>query len=293
MAQQNLTSRGYAVRASLNQKPWDIVLNPNLASGTIPEITFANMLCMLPFVVIGAIVGSSKWFLKSGILMMCLMAFTWIFMMCYFFGPSNSGILGISRLMSAVMFVINGNRTLHTRINDTADQFTRLTGIVSIDRNGMLKWIDGTQGYLYEIVGNASSLMFDDFTEQVLTSVRSFWRQDLQDIYFTTFSHLSNQRVTEQLQAKDEQIAKIPKELTTLRKMQLTKQLVMRDQAKRGFKVIRQHMAIRAHDESRINQIENIFHASMQSGLFIREYRRLGRKETIKYLAELYQAVKP
>lgn len=293
---ESWTERGFAIRTPLDQRGTDMVLNANMTGllRNIPEIQVKNILWFGLMAVFDTFLFSSQWFLHAGLLMQSTIIITLLIFTWYFFGPSNTGILGVYRFVSAINFSLPNRKKIRTRLSDEVDPFEALCNITNIDDQGRLLFFDGTQGYIYEVVGNASRLMFDSYKANVLNSVRQFWRQDFTGISFHFITKLSGERVTVQLQHKDEQLRQIPKNETTLREMQLTKQLVLRDRVgnNSAFKTIRQYMVVKAKDGSRINNVEDAMRSNMKSGLFLRSFRQLSRSEAEEVVGDYLKATR-
>lgn len=81
------------------------------------------------------------------------------------------------RHMCIYMFQ-RSSRILKTRSTDPATAFYHLVGIKDINKkNGMIAYLDGTFGYMYRVVGNASALLFDADKEAIITRVDNFYRK--------------------------------------------------------------------------------------------------------------------
>ena len=86
-------------------------------------------------------------------------------------------------------YIPKANRYLYTRKTMRANEFYHLLGIEKIDKeNGWMLFADGTYGYMYQVVGSASILLFEEDKETILDRVDSFYRKmglDYENIYIT------------------------------------------------------------------------------------------------------------
>lgn len=82
------------------------------------------------------------------------------------------------RNMCKYMFNKKTERIIRTRSTDDPTTFYRLIGVKEInEKNGMISFLDGTYGYCYRIVGNASALLFDADRSAIIDRVDNFYRK--------------------------------------------------------------------------------------------------------------------
>ena len=81
------------------------------------------------------------------------------------------------RNMGTYMFR-RSSRIVRTRNTDNATAFYHILNIKDIsDESGMIMFMDGTYGYAYRVVGNASALLFDSDKEAIINRVDNFYRK--------------------------------------------------------------------------------------------------------------------
>ncbi len=81
------------------------------------------------------------------------------------------------RYMATYMFN-KSTRVLKTRRTDNPTAFYRMVGVKDIDENtGLITFLDGTCGFMYRVVGNASALLFDSDKAAIIDRVDNFYRK--------------------------------------------------------------------------------------------------------------------
>lgn len=283
------------IRMSIDQSAMDLVMNPSADSLMSSRHEFTvksvialgiSMMLFLYLIVQGplhdsGVLGFILWIPSYWIL-------TWL--LC---GPTDTHELGMSYLLTFYNYFINGDRYRHisTRRASDSSQFLQVAPIKGITPDGKLVFTDNSVGYGFELVGNASILMFQSDRERVLCDVRDFYRNIDPSITLTFDSVLSGQRVVDQLNGKDYQLSHLPYDqaFLSVRRMLQAEQLKLRDYVGRQFKALHQYVIVRGPQDEDIETFMDWLNTQVvQGSTYVKDYRMLTHDELISYLHNLY-----
>lgn len=87
-------------------------------------------------------------------------------------------------------YLSKSDRNVYTRRSNSPGPFYGIVGIEDIDETtGVVKYMDGTYGYWYSVVGSASVLLFPEDRAMILSKVDDFYKKlqpDCEIIFVTT-----------------------------------------------------------------------------------------------------------
>lgn len=195
------------------------------------------------------------------------------------------------RQMATYMFM-KPTRIIKTRTTDPATEFARLVGIKDInEQSGMVTFSDGSYGYIYRIVGNASSLLFDSDKEAIVNRVDNFYRK-LPDFIRCEYITVKEAQkvVTQKLHMKKlyQQLDNADKDLKNLMKENYR----MLDEYVGGeFKSIHQYMILFANSKEYVNKAHAILaNEAHSSSLMFSAIEPLYKEDTLRLLRTIYAA---
>lgn len=287
--------RTFMIRMSIDQSPMDLVMNPDADSlfasrheFTVKSVVAMGM-CMMVFLYL-IIQGPLH---DSGTVGFVLWIPSYLILMWLLCGPTETHELGLSYLMTFYNYFINGDRYRYvsTRRASDSSAFLKVAPVKGITPQGKLVFTDNSVGYGFELVGNASILMFASDRQQVLTDVRNFYRNIDPSVTLTFDSVLSGQRVVDQLNGKDYQLSHLPydKPFLPIRRMLQYEQIVLRDFVGRKFKALHQYVIVRGPQDEDIDTFTDWLNTQVTQGsMYVKDYRQLTRDELIDYLKNLY-----
>lgn len=148
----------------------------------------------------------------------------------------------------------NGRR-VPTGLLDSGAPFRDLIGIderkgrQGIDQEGRIYFVDGEVGYLLDVVGYASNLLFDEDKDQVISDARIFYRNLPPRIGVTLITQASVQDVTTQLQSKVNQLNNLAIDSNGLRQVLKKQGLELKHNVGSKFSMIRQYILVRGNKD--------------------------------------------
>ncbi len=174
--------QSYKIPTSLDRSYLDVEVALQTESGMgLRPLPFYILIIWIVAIFGGFLLVNSEMFpfhnlplVFKGVFMLALLGFA-------YFGTSRDGgnqmRMGALKQMGEFMFV-KQSRILKTRNTDPATQFYRLVKIKDVnEKTGLVTFYDGTCAYVYRVVGNASSLLFDSDKGAIVNRVDNFYRK--------------------------------------------------------------------------------------------------------------------
>lgn len=193
-------------------------LDVNMLSKTITlfKNQSAPIKASLLFEGIGAFL-SVCWFLslpiiKSGSFMVKLtMVACFAGLFYLIFVPDATGVIKADMVPAAINYFFKPiNRKIVVRQNRPANGMMILSDIDYVeDHIGLIHFLDGTVGFAYSVVGNASRLLFDQDQELILERVDRWYRKMGRNYEFIYITDREAQSVTNQINSLKERYAKL------------------------------------------------------------------------------------
>lgn len=195
---------------------------------------------------------------------------------------------GLELIFSAINYIPKSGRYVPVRMSDTVYPLQQLLNIETVDpEDGRIHFLDGQIGYVYHVVGSASSLMFEQDKQIILDKVDAFYRKlpvGVEVIYDTVYEG----------HAVDEQIESVKNDMKNLRSKSKGLQALLQEQYdilryainnNQGLTSLHQYLVVRAPSEQALQEFENLLIGDVEgSGLMFRLAKTLNYEEVVRYL---------
>ena len=194
-------------------------------------------------------------------------------------------------LVPAMMnYMMKSNRQVLTRRSENASPFYVIAGIDDIDtETGVVKYIDGTYGYWYAVVGSASILLFPDDRDAILEAVDSFYKKLQTDCEIIFVTVKEPQKIARQAAHIMEQYDKLEyrdPDMDMITKEQFN---VLTKFVGSEFKSIHQYMILKGDNREALSVINNIvISEARQSNLVFKECEALYEADIERVLRSIY-----
>ena len=188
-------------------------------------------------------------------------------------------------------YVRKAERLVLTRNSSNAIPFYGIAGIESIsEKTGLVKYLDGTYGYWYRVVGSASILLFDADRQAILDRVDNFYRKlntDCEVLFMTT---KSSQQVYKQIMNLKKRYDALEVRDPELMEVANAEFRTLRDYVGAGFKCIHQYMVIKADNFEMLQQTKNILASEVEnSTLMIKRCMPMYYEDILATLELIYK----
>lgn len=189
----------YKVPASINRSMLDheIVLSGGgMQSKPLPlkVILYWIGIFMLAMLLI------SRTFIGDAGTVLIVLFVIWLVVTAIFFGQySKTKEMKFQQVPAMIQYSFRHNRRVMTRNSSNPFGFMTITGIRSIDDDGLITFVDGSVGQLYSVVGTGSRLLFDGDKDAIIARVKSFWEKIDSTCDWTFITTREPQQITQQV----------------------------------------------------------------------------------------------
>lgn len=274
-------------------------LDVNMMSKTITlfKNQSAPIKASLLFEGLGAFL-SVCWFLslpiiKSGSFMVKMtMAACFAGLFYLIFVPDATGIIKADMVPAAINYFFKPiNRKIVVRQNRPANGMMILSDIDYIeDHTGLIHFLDGTVGFAYSVVGNASRLLFDQDQELILERVDRWYRKMGQNYEFIYITDREAQSVTNQINSLKERYAKLDVDDDDLNAIANMNYRFLDRVVGSTFKSVNQYLIIKADNgESLMRAKATLINEVADSALVFNRCEALMKPQIEKLLGKIFQ----
>lgn len=202
---------------------------------------------------------------------------------------------GYHLFLTMLNYLSKTQRNIKPGKRDPIASLRKVNGIGDVRKtDGLVQfWSDGTVGYVYRVVGNASALMFDHDKVAVVDAYANFLKQVGEGVNIIFETGKEAQNVDRQLKAlaqrQKERLTRgefISPGLNALNKQQYD---VLKNHIGGSFKSLHQYMIIKAKNVEELYEAEMMVVNDLQTHqLMFKFCERLGYEGTIKYFQSIY-----
>lgn len=274
-------------------------LDVNMLSKTITlfKNQSAPIKASLLFEGIGAFL-SVCWFLslpiiKSGSFMVKLtMVACFAGLFYLIFVPDATGVIKADMVPAAINYFFKPiNRKIVVRQNRPANGMMILSDIDYVeDHTGLIHFLDGTVGFAYSVVGNASRLLFEQDQELILERVDRWYRKMGRNYEFIYITDREAQSVTNQINSLKERYAKLDVDDDDLNAIANMNYRFLDRVVGSTFKSVNQYLIIKADNgESLMRAKATLINEVADSALVFNRCEALMKPQIEKLLGKIFQ----
>lgn len=229
-------------------------------------------------------------FIKSSVPLAVIFAVIWILLTILLVKSDNTKRTGLELMIPLLGYFSPNNRHLSVRSLDPIGPLKGLYGIDRVDEeDGLISFIDGTVGYAYQVVGNASILMFDEDKKQIIDKVDSFYRKLAPDteVIFDTIKE--SQRTDEQVSNLVDNFKKLKINSPGLNHLYREQYDILNIGVGGRFKSLHQYMIVKANTMDHLEEFENLLYGDVENDqLMFKSATPLSYNDTIDYFKGLF-----
>ena len=282
----------YRIPFGLNQSYADMNISLNSKDGTVGKVlplkvvfTYVGSFLTCFYLMLNTFIGS-----MSNTLEKVLFVILWIALTITLAKYDTTQRMNAQLVPVALNYLPKKSRHVYTRSTNVATPFFNILGIEEIENDGLIRYIDGTYGYWYRIVGSASVLLFDDDKEAIVTRVDSFYRKWHSDAQISFVTMKEAQKVYNQvasLKRRYDNLRTTNEDLKGLAEEQFN---VLKNYVGHEFKSIHQYMLIKADNREAMTVGVNILQTEVEnSSLMIKQCVPLEYDDVVDMLKTIYR----
>lgn len=208
------------------------------------------------------------------------------------FVPDATGVIKADMVPAAINYFFKPiNRKIVVRQNRPANGMMILSDIDYIeDHTGLIHFLDGTVGFAYSVVGNASRLLFDQDQELILERVDRWYRKMGRNYEFIYITDREAQSVTNQINSLKERYAKLDVDDDDLNAIANMNYRFLDRVVGSTFKSVNQYLIIKADNgESLMRAKATLINEVADSALVFNRCEALMKPQIEKLLGKIFQ----
>ena len=173
-----MAKRSYGIPYSLDSSYMDmeITIQSNNGIGIRP-LPIKLILTILAGILSGYAILSKTDVSRGTIVQKAIFIALWAALCFLLLSTNKQKQLGFEKVASLLSYMQPDSRFISTRANDNANNMIKICGFDKVEDDGLIRYTDGTFGVIFDIIGNASILLFDDHKNAVLDRVDSHYRK--------------------------------------------------------------------------------------------------------------------
>lgn len=283
----------YSIPYSLDSSYMDmeITIQNNDGIGLRP-FPIKNILLVLAAFASGLMILFKSFVASGNLLQKVIFAASWAGLCCLLLIIGRTKQLGLEKIISLLNYLQPGSRFINTRSIAPANPFIKVCGFTHIDENGLIHYADGSLGLVFDIVGNASVLLFSNHKEAIVDRVDTFYRKMRPN---TTYHYVTNseaQNVYMQVAHMSRRKEKLTVHDPDLDAMIETNNHFLTNIIGNSYKSLHQYMIIQAPNHEKMNEALNIFYGeSDNSELMFKFVEQLDGEEVEEFMKNIYAGV--
>lgn len=236
------------------------------------------------------VLNSSSPIAQAGGFVRFLFAVLWILFSILMTRVDDARQMRIELVPSLMNYLPKGNRNVYTRRSNSPGPFYGIVGIEDIDEDtGIVRYMDGTYGYWYSVVGSASILLFPEDRSSILSKVDDFYKKlqtDCEIIFVTTKEPQKVIRQQAHLTAQYNNLGYTDPDIDKLYKEQFN---ILKDYVGKEFKSLHQYMILKGDTREALSVTNNIIKSECEnSKLVFKECMPLYREDIEGVLRTIY-----
>lgn len=212
----------------------------------------------------------------------------WICLCALLLTTNRQKQLGLEKILSLITYFQPDNRFVSTRGNDMANNVIRVCGFDQIDDQGVIHYVDGSFGMIFDVIGNASILLFEDHKNAIIDRVDSHYRKMKPHVTYQFLTRKEPQKTDVQVDALNVKHRNITVHDAQLEAVFGTTNHILKDLVGQQFKSLHQYLIIQAPNMEELNLALNVFYSEVEnSALMFKFYEQLTRDDIIALYTDM------
>lgn len=282
----------YKIPSSLDASYLDLEFQLQTKDGVGPStpITGKTILLILVSIILWFYIMFQTSIGKGGAIVVVGFTIMWICLSVLLVKPDKTKRHGFDLVLSMVNYLPKRFREIPVRLTDPVTNMQVISGTDYVDpEDGMIHFLDGTVGYLYQVVGSASILMFDNDRNDILSKVDTFYRKlpvGVEIIYDTV---KEAQRTDAQVKSAIDGYRQLKTKSPGLQALYKERHQVLKYGVGERFKSTHQYAILKASNETSLMEGEDLIRGDAENaGLMFKRARVMGYTDVQKYMKEFF-----
>lgn len=280
----------YSIPYSLDSSYMDMEITIQSDNGIgLKPFPIKNILLVLTAIASCTIILSKTFVSKGTLLHKIIFIVAWAGLCALLLTIGKTKQIGLEKITSLLAYIQTGARIINTRSISYASAFQKTVYISKIDERGFIHYMDGSIGAVFDVVGNASVLLFNNHKEQIIDRVDVFYRKMKPGITYHYITDTEAQNVYMQIAGYMDRQEKLTVSDPDLDAMIETNKMYLKDIIGSAYKSLHQYMVIQAPNAEELNEALAIFYGEVDtSELMFKFVEQLDKEEVEEFLKTIY-----
>lgn len=285
-----MAKRSYSIPYPLDSTYMDMEIAIQNSQGIgVRPLPIKNILLVLLGVVSGFLILSKTGLSRGPLITKVCFAAIWLGMCALLLTYNKCKLLGLERVLSLITFMQPDNRFVSTRSIDKANNMIRVCGWEYIDDEGYIHYTDKSLGVVFDVIGNASILLFEDHKNAIIDQVDKHFQKMKPDVTYQFITRKEPQNVYLQLASMAERERNMTVEDYDLSAMFATNKYVLGHLVGQSFKSLHQYLIIQAKNKEELDLGLSVFLGEIESSnLMFKFAEQLEPDEVTALMTEIY-----
>lgn len=216
---------------------------------------------------------------------------TWLILTSILLKRDDTNLPQYSLVPTMFEYLPKKYRYITTRSTSHPLDFYRIVGIENIDLDrGLIKFVDGTYGYMYQVVGSASVLLFESDRDIILDRVDKYWRKvkvETESIFITV---KEPQKVYKQVAALKDRYDNLDNDEPDLKGLAEAQFRVLTEVIGTDYRIIHQYLILKSHNKESLLVAKNVLQGEVENSTHMfKQCTALFGDELLSVLSSIYK----
>lgn len=255
-----MAKQSYKIPDSLDKSFADTEISLQSDGGVgVRPMPIGYILCYVMSAILWFFMIAKTFVASGGPLGIILFSILWWALTFVLLKRDKTGIPQASLVVSMLNYLPKPMRYVTTRNSSKATDFYNIAGIQSIDANsGFIKFIDGSCGFMYRVVGTGSVLLFDADKNAILDRCDAFYRKMKSDTEIIYITCKEPQKIYRQLEACKKRYKNLKVRDNDLEALADMNYKYLRNEVGTNYRSIHQYMILKAENAEALKVAKNI-----------------------------------
>lgn len=261
----------YKIPDTLDKSVGDMEIALQSANGVgVRPIPIKIILCYVVSIVVWFYIVAKSFISDGGVGLILLFTAFWFGLTALLLRRDKTGIPQYSLLVSMLNYLPKNMRNVSTRSTSNATDFYRIFGVDAIDADkGLITFTDGSYGYMYQVVGSGSVLLFEEDRNAILERVDKFYRKIDTECELIFITCKEAQKVYRQVAKLKQRYDKLDFDDDELRAVADMEYVYLKDIVGSAFRSIHQYLILKAENTEALVRARNTLQGEIENSSYV------------------------
>ena len=226
---------------------------------------------------------------QAGLLVIVLFGGVWALLTAMLVKFDKTRRMGVELVPVMLNYVSKPSRIVNTMKKSDSYAFMSILGIEEVENDGRLLFADGSLGYVYSIVGSASTMLFAEDRDAIIDRFDTYFRKVDVDVEHILITTKESQRIHNQLAALENKFNKLEKPCRDLVNLVNQQRKTLKEYVGGRFQSIHQYLVLRAKNQEALQiSVAALVTETSNSSMVFRHCASLSKRQVIEFLHGIF-----